>query len=1142
MKTLTPAAGRRGALLLLVLCVLTLFLLMGTVLLTLATRTRTTAHAFATATAGQAARPLLARHQLERAVLTLLRGGEDAAEAGLSEALLADMYGSSAPLEGTVTAIVEQGVLLRATVQISGGSGAGSGAAVRAADLCGRVITFTPDVDSGDAVTSLRIMRASGQGPFTCWIAKVPSESETAIPKTPCPILVNQPAFRDESYDAYDDANPWLTRVGLEDGKVTSVPHPAFAAGNAAADVDNDNDGVKDGVWLEDIFDSLPATGGGRLEFDVSYMVLDLDGRINVNAHGSRTSVDFPAADGWWTNAPSVPTGSGYGPADVDASLVFVDPVAANRTQSDPPLASDRWRRILGVTPGGALTALAPTPDQRRPVALVGSVDGRYGSGAVAGASGNDVLSRQSELLYGNNPLVDLKAMIKVQMQTTNGGNSQSAVPKMVYYCPDWGYAGYSDDPYELRLDSEAPRPSELRTTGSQTDNPFTLADLEAVVRQFDADASTLPQRLAVVLDGTSQRSRMLVTTDSWDTPGLTGPIAKEIADYIAGLACDPADVMSPDVLAGLRFDINRPIPEGADAAAAKQDFCKHLYVLLVALGQPANKATAQWAANVIDYRDPDSRFTRFQFDTNPSDGWGPTTAGWSEANFVWGAERPEAVIAQTLAWRKDNDLTTGELYVSLHRPWDAVLIQRNNVTAPADVLDSMLASATNPNALDLGKQIVSEIVSESGNKTVVIDPIWRLRFDQDGKFVRFDSPATNSTHPAFPSGTTTFSSTDPAAMLPNSYLVVRPKPVSKEGIRVDSGLAEFNITKGGTFRAQHWAGAGNDQPGSDTMVFLERLADPSLAWHATSNPYVPVDQLGIKLVNRSGSDPNNWRSFFRDPPFWRDRPFSKIMQPPVISKLDSEATNWLPWPNRAFISHAELLLVPQGDAIGMLAGYDIPKNKKATNPYYFLPTKKLLDAAIVPSRFVGSQVSVNPASLADVGMQRIPFNQLSRWREPGRVNLNTILPNRNCADPQQEQAVWWAVLGPDALVTLDEFAAAGPAKSIHDVLTLMQSDTIYLDTPAASGVKGNSWKKNRPYDLNPAAAYSTAIRMANVATVRSHVFAVWVTLRVRDTSPGGNDSYHRLFAVVDRSRPVGFAEGRDLNVRDTIRVLRFLE
>ena len=1124
---------RRGALLLLVLGVLTMFVLVGTVMLTLATRARTSSRAFAAATAGTAAGPMLARAQLEQALLQLIRGGANAKAAGLGESLLEDMYGATPALVATVTSMVDRGVIVEATLTPQNGT-----SPIRAADLCGRVLTFTPSPGSGDSVTSQRILRASaatsGTGAFTCWMAKLQSEAGGRLPQPPCRVVVNQPAFRDEAYDAYDSANPWLTRVSLENGSVKAVARPAFAAAGTASTVDNDNDGVDDGVWLSGLLSSLPSPEGGMLSFDVSYLVLDLDGRINVNAHGNRTSLDYPASGTWWRNAPDVPTGSGYGPADIDASLVFVDPLQQNKTVSDPPIASDRWRRVLGDTNVGSFTAVVSSTGQRRPVAQVGEVDGRYGLAALAGGTGNDLLSARSELLYGNNPLVDLKCMIKTQMDTAS--NTTSAVPKMIYFCPDWTKSGYVDDPYEMRLDVDAQRSAAIRSGTTQIDNPFTLAELEAVVRQFDADAATLPPRLAVALDSASQRSRMLLTTDSWDTPGLTGTSAATIANYVASLTCDPANVMSPDVLAGLRFDINRPFPAGATEAAAKQDYCKHLYTLLVALGQPATAATAQWAANVVDYRDPDSKFTRFQFDTTPSDGWNKTSTsgtstipdpGWNATNVVWGVERPELVIAQTLAWR--DNLNAGELFVSLHHPWSAVKVGPDGKETAVDVLDPSLASRADANTLDLSMKV--------GN-----DPIWRLRFDEDRKFVRFDPPQQNDSHPAFPAGSTTFTSNDKSLLAPNSYLVVKPNGNSAAGIKVGSGLGTFQISKGGTFRAERWSGAGNDQPGSDTMVFLERLADPSVAWNATTNPYVTVDQLGIKLVNRSGVDPNNWRSFFRDPPFWRHRPFSKIMKPPTIAALDPQATNWLPWANRAYISHAELLLVPQGNALQMMTDYDIPKNKKATNPYYWLPTEKLLDATIVPSRFAGSQVSVLPAALTSVGMDKIPFNQLSRGREPGRVNLNTIVPDRTCSDPQLNDSVWWATLGPDASVSLDEFAAGGPATSIRDLLTLMQDAGIYVDTAAAAGVKGNSWKKNRPYDLNPAAAYTTAIRLANVATIRSHVFAVWVTLRVRDTSAGGTDSYHRVFAIIDRSRPVGFSVGQDLNVRDTIRVLRFLE
>jgi hypothetical protein len=72
---------------------------------------------------------------------------------------------------------------------------------------------------------------------------------------------------------------------------------------------------------------------------------------------------------------------------------------------------------------------------------------------------------------------------------------------------------------------------------------------------------------------------------------------------------------------------------------------------------------------------------------------------------------------------------------------------------------------------------------------------------------------------------------------------------------------------------------------------------------------------------------------------------------------------------------------------------------------------------------------------------------------------------------------------------------------------------------------------------------YATAIRLSNVATTRSSVFAVWITLKTTDSSPGASGpSYRRLFAIVDRSIPVGYSRGETLNSRDTIRLQRFLD
>ena len=54
-----------------------------------------------------------------------------------------------------------------------------------------------------------------------------------------------------------------------------------------------------------------------------------------------------------------------------------------------------------------------------------------------------------------------------------------------------------------------------------------------------------------------------------------------------------------------------------------------------------------------MDYRDSDSTMTQFTFDDDPSDGWSPPNPGdtdW-EDNTVWGNERTDLVIGQTLAW-----------------------------------------------------------------------------------------------------------------------------------------------------------------------------------------------------------------------------------------------------------------------------------------------------------------------------------------------------------------------------------------------------------------------------------------------------------------------------------------------------------
>src|SRR5262249_3387176 len=101
----------------------------------------------------------------------------------------------------------------------------------------------------------------------------------------------------------------------------------------------------------------------------------------------------------------------------------------------------------------------------------------------------------------------------------------------------------------------------------------------------------------------------------------------------------------------------------------------------------------AQWAVNCVDFRDPDSIMTPFEFDYNPWDGWQvdgdlATDAGLSlgpenlqtlgtppngvqpmtdptQRGVGWGMEFPELLITETLAFHdrrvKDTDKDNGK-------------------------------------------------------------------------------------------------------------------------------------------------------------------------------------------------------------------------------------------------------------------------------------------------------------------------------------------------------------------------------------------------------------------------------------------------------------------------------------------------
>lgn len=79
-------------------------------------------------------------------------------------------------------------------------------------------------------------------------------------------------------------------------------------------------------------------------------------------------------------------------------------------------------------------------------------------------------------------------------------------------------------------------------------------------------------------------------------------------------------------------------------------------------------RTLAQWAVNVVDFRDRDAIMTRFQYDPNPFDGWDEDPTLPSETHpltgepfpVVWGLENPELVLTENFSFhdRRVKDTT----------------------------------------------------------------------------------------------------------------------------------------------------------------------------------------------------------------------------------------------------------------------------------------------------------------------------------------------------------------------------------------------------------------------------------------------------------------------------------------------------
>ena len=592
-------------------------------------------------------------------------------------------------------------------------------------------------------------------------------------------------------------------------------------------DVDNDGNGIPDSIWVDLGLPEMTDASGNRVKPLVAVLCVDLDGRLNVNAHGNDAQLMVGV-----TSPDGSPLGRGFGPAEVAlttnptvlAQLLYGDTLqndlSINPASKGIEGRLGEWGSPLLQTRGGVTLPTDSAGVGVLQVAYPTPADGYLAYSNIAGwnrfmpmilASGAYGGAVNPDFLYGTfaDPLGVMS--MRAQQGGTLGGLSGMRMSGTDYTSMQmWTQAKYllSGANSNYWVDLTTPR---RRSSGGkvQIDNVFTAAELERLLRRHDVDQETLAPRLELVLG--LEAAMPVFTTDSYhvpatpavelpqyvelsaDTdlrkntedlliqPGVLVPrrygslsealvrylrIMENGGDYAAavgpGTTANASGFVSPEFYQGIPLDPNRrfsdeqwlienlgtaipPIPVIQAGRAERQAMARELYVLAKFLTRhwtpdfgsmtladlmqlpgyakiPASLQTsldtpekvkeavvsiwlAQWAVNVVDFRDRDSAMTPFWFDPFPDAvTGGDTEPGWTTnpANLicVFGCERPDLLITETFATHMrrtedtaeeadgpaattkdatDPDITfdqkrrqVGSLFLELYNPWGA--------------------------------------------------------------------------------------------------------------------------------------------------------------------------------------------------------------------------------------------------------------------------------------------------------------------------------------------------------------------------------------------------------------------------------------------------------------------------------------
>ena len=171
--------------------------------------------------------------------------------------------------------------------------------------------------------------------------------NEMPTPFTVASGLLSEPGYTNEPWDAADFANPFLAGFGRNGEFIPSFYRPraitnlgfvpdvftnnlkgrpffhAFDEGTVGMpDVDTDNSGTPDSFWMDLGMSIVTNSNGQRFKPLFAIQIRDLDGLLNVNAHGNithtRTDGFVDTAQTFAGGQPNTPRGLGMGPPEIN--------------------------------------------------------------------------------------------------------------------------------------------------------------------------------------------------------------------------------------------------------------------------------------------------------------------------------------------------------------------------------------------------------------------------------------------------------------------------------------------------------------------------------------------------------------------------------------------------------------------------------------------------------------------------------------------------------------------------------------------------------------------------------------------------------------------------------------------------------